>query len=221
MTVITPFLILVLAGILIGSYLIGSINFAIIITKIFLKKDIRDMGSKNAGMTNVFRCVGKFAGFLTFLGDFLKGFIVIIFSRFILKDMVSLEFIEYFSYFVATFALLGHTFPIYYKFKGGKGILVSAGIMLYLNFNIFIVCAIIFIIAIIFTKMVSFSSILMAILFPIFIMTVKYIQTSDIKIIGFYAIPLCFIGGLILYLHRGNIKRIINGEESKIGKKNR
>ncbi len=118
--------ILCLLAMVVLSYLFGSVNFAIIVTKLFAKKDIRDFGSGNAGMTNVLRTLGKGPAALTFLGDFAKGALSVLITRLVFTVLLKQPDNFVVEYAAAFSALLGHIFPLYYGFKGGKGIAVSA-----------------------------------------------------------------------------------------------
>lgn len=199
----------------IAAYLLGSINFAIIITKLFAKKDIRDFGSGNAGMTNVLRTVGKTAAAITLLGDFLKGFIAIFFMKllFMLFGFATPVTAEY---VVVYFALLGHVYPIFYGFKGGKGILVSFGAIMALSPVAGLICLAGFIITVAISKYISLGSIVAAILFPIGVFIVNYLintPTGFAYIEILLSLPISFF---IIFLHRQNIKRLLSHTENKL-----
>ncbi len=185
------------------AYLLGSINFAIIITKLFSKKDIRDYGSKNAGMTNVLRNFGKLPAILTLLGDFLKGVLAIFIGNLIFKYFGQNYSILYHQYIVAFFAIIGHIFPLYYMFKGGKGIAISAGIILMLDPIIFIIVVSIFIITFLIFKMVSIASIISVISFPIIIMIFRILDNSTFDMILSNTI-LSFILAIIIFFYFSN-----------------
>jgi len=179
------------------SYLMGSIPFGYIFTKIFLKKDIRDIGSGNIGTTNVLRTGNKFIGYSTLMLDILKAVIPVLFTKFYLSDYI---FISALSVFI------GHVFPIWLKFKGGKGVATYVGILFCINYLfgfIFVCCwLIIFFI----TKYSSLSSILASISVPVYIFFFDNFSNKYFYIIMFI---------LIFYNHRENIIRLINQEESK------
>ena len=120
----------VLAGVI--AYLLGSISFAIIVSRIYAHDDVRKYGSKNAGMTNILRTYGKMPAFFTLLGDFLKGVLAVVIGRWIFSIFGVTEFDA--GYLAGFFALLGHLYPIYFGFKGGKGVLTSLGIILVVNY---------------------------------------------------------------------------------------
>ena len=150
--------------VMIIAYLLGSINVAILITKIFTGKDIRTMGSGNAGFTNVMRSVGKLAGVLTFIGDFLKCVIAIVIGGLIFKTMNGTanptELSGYGRYLAGMCCFIGHIYPIYFKFKGGKGVVTMAALAAVINFPVFAVSFLTFAVTFVITKIVSISSIL-------------------------------------------------------------
>ncbi|SDM89322.1 glycerol-3-phosphate 1-O-acyltransferase PlsY [Acetanaerobacterium elongatum] len=197
------------------AYLLGSISFAVIISKALAHKDVREVGSGNAGMTNVFRSFGKLPGILTLLGDFSKGIISVIIGRLVFEYLLGLNPL-YGAYVAGLFAILGHIFPLYFHFKGGKGVLTTAGMALVLDYRIFIITIGIFLLIILITRMVSVGSIIAAIAYPITTYTV-YTVTGQPALVG-TVITAC-IAALLIYMHRTNIKRILNGTESKIGSK--
>ena len=125
-----------------GAYLMSSVNTSIIVTKIVLHKDIRTLGSGNAGFTNVLRCVGKVPAIITFVGDFLKGVISVAIAYFIMWGEPELQ--KYYLMCTAgLFAVVGHTMPIYYKFKGGKGVVTTAAVMIMTDWRVLIVALLI------------------------------------------------------------------------------
>ena len=117
------------------AYLLGSISFAIIVSKVYAHDDVRKYGSKNAGMTNILRTYGKLPAFFTLLGDFLKGVLAVVIGRWIFSAMGITAFDA--GYVAGFFALLGHLYPVYFGFKGGKGVLTSLGIILVVNYGSF------------------------------------------------------------------------------------
>jgi len=178
------------------SYLLGSIPFGFLLTKIFLKKDIRETGSGNIGATNVLRTGNKFLGYSTLLLDILKAVLPIIY--------VKLNYPE-FIYICSLSVFLGHVFPIWLKFKGGKGVATYVGILIILNYFLGIVFGIVWVITYLISKYSSLGSILGSLSVPIFI----FFYSNDN--IMFYFIM--FI--LIFYTHRENVKRLKNKEETK------
>ena len=202
------------AGCMLAGYLLGSINFAIIITRLFGKGDIRDYGSGNAGMTNVLRTVGKGAAALTLLGDFSKGIVAVILARIVFHLCFGAENIVLLDYLVAYSALLGHTFPVFYGFKGGKGILVSDGAMFILAPWTLLICLSGFLIVTAITKYVSAGSIIAALLFPAGNILTTYLRFGHVDWLSvLLAVPIMLF---VIYLHHANIGRLIHGTERKI-----
>ncbi|MDC0179814.1 glycerol-3-phosphate 1-O-acyltransferase PlsY [Candidatus Pelagibacter sp.] len=179
------------------SYLMGSIPFGLILTKIFLNKDIRDIGSGNIGATNALRTGNKFIGYSTLILDIVKAIIPVIFVKINYPDLI---------YTASLCAFLGHVFPIWLKFKGGKGVATYVGIL----FSINIILGLIFVISwgavFLLFRYSSLSSIIGSLSVPIYILI-----TGQINDVIFFAIM--FI--LIFFTHRENIKRLKNKEESK------
>lgn len=201
------------------SYLFGSINFAIIITKLFTGKDIRDFGSKNAGMTNVLRSVGKLPAILTFIGDFSKGLVAVLVARIVFSLIIKDQNSFTAEYICAICALVGHVFPIYYGFKGGKGILVSSGALIMLAPYAFLVSLLVFIIVVVITRIVSISSILSTIAFPISLYFIRTLENAD-NILLEVILALC-MALFIIFMHRTNIVRLLKGQEHKFGSKDK
>ncbi|MEG2813319.1 MAG: glycerol-3-phosphate 1-O-acyltransferase PlsY [Oscillospiraceae bacterium] len=197
------------------SYLMGSVNFAIIITKIFAHKDIRDFGSGNAGLTNVMRVVGKGPALLTLIGDFSKGIISVVFVRILLLLVCSSKGVVLADYLCVYAALLGHIFPIFYGFKGGKGILVTFGTLVVLSPLAALICLAVFVIIVFISKYVSLGSIIAAICFPISIVLMR-LAFSPHKIDLFEVGLTLPIVALIIFMHRQNIKRLVNHQENKL-----
>lgn len=189
------------------AYLIGSINFAIIFSKKFAGFDVRKKGSKNAGTTNVLRTVGKGAAALTLICDILKGVVAVLIAMLaanIWKDTDTVVL----KYLAGLFAIIGHTFPVYYGFKGGKGVATSLGVLLIVNPQIGIICLSFALIIMIATRWVSLGSILAATLFPI--ITIFMTDNFGGKVISI------LIGVLVIFNHRTNIKRLKDGTENKL-----
>jgi len=181
----------------IASYLMGSIPFGLILTKIFLKKDIRDIGSGNIGATNVLRTGNKLIGYLTLVFDITKAIIPVIYVKINFPELI---------YIASLCAFLGHVFPIWLKFKGGKGVATYVGILFCLNYLSGIVFCITWLLIFFIFKYSSLSSIVSSFCIPIF----QYFFVSD-PFYYFYFIM--FI--MIFYTHQENIKRLINKTESK------
>ena len=203
---------------LIIGYFIGNIETGYIFGKIH-KMDIRNYGSGNAGATNTLRVLGAKAGLVVFLGDFCKSLIPCLVVRFIFRDNVSLSYI--YMLYIGLGVVLGHNFPFYLGFKGGKGVASTAGIIMALDIRIAVVCLIVFIITVAITRYVSLGSIfVMIILIGMSHFFVKFSYGF-----GEGASPMEFrlltaaVGLLSMFMHRANIKRLLGGTENKIGKK--
>lgn len=197
------------------AYLLGSINFAIVVTRLLRHEDIRTMGSGNAGMTNVLRNLGKGPAVLTFLGDFLKGFVAVLLAKVFCQAMLG-DIPVLLLYLTALGALLGHTFPLYYHFKGGKGIVVSVGALCAIATIPILCCIAAFAIAVALTKTVSVGSIAACITFPIVLAITRWLQ-QDPEMVPEVILGV-LIAGFIIFMHRGNIKRLLNGEENSFKK---
>ena len=178
------------------SYIFGSIPFGYLFTKILLKKDIRNVGSGNIGATNVLRTGKKSLGYLTLILDIAKAVVPVIYIKLNYPDLV---------YISALCAFLGHLFPIWLKFKGGKGVATFVGILISINIYYAFVFGIIWILTFFISKYSSLSSIFASISIPI------YLLITNQDNITFFIIM--FV--LIFYTHRENIKRLINKEETK------
>lgn len=203
---------------LIIGYFIGNIETGYIFGKIH-KMDIRNYGSGNAGATNTLRVLGAKAGLVVFLGDFCKSLIPCLVVRFIFRDNISLSYI--YMLYIGLGVVLGHNFPFYLGFKGGKGVASTAGIIMALDIRIAVVCLIVFIIIVAITRYVSLGSIfVMIILIGMSHFLVKFSYGF-----GEGASPMEFrlltaaVGLLSIFMHRANIKRLLGGTENKIGKK--
>ena len=178
------------------SYILGSIPFGLILTKLFLKKDIRNIGSGNIGATNVLRSGNKSIGYSTLLLDILKAILPVVYVKFYYPDFIYISSLSVF---------LGHVFPIWLKFNGGKGVATYVGILFSINLIYGLVFGLTWIIIFLFSKYSSLSSLLGSISIPIYLFFVNGDQ------IIFFIIM--FV--LIFYTHRENIKRLKNKEESK------
>ena len=196
--VVTVFSVLAL---LVVPYFLGSINFGIIISKLFHGEDIREYGSGNAGMTNMLRTYGKRDAAITLIGDALKAVVAVILGR-ILFGISG-------GYVAGLTCILGHAFPCYYKFKGGKGVVVTAAAIAVIDWRIFLVLLGIFILVVAFSKYISLGSVCGMLVFPLLV------QVWD-RGLSINVLLSCLISALVIFLHRGNIKRIYNGTESKL-----
>lgn len=197
------------------AYLLGSLSFAIIVTKLLYKKDIRTFGSGNAGMTNVLRTFGKGAAALTLAGDIGKGIVSVLAAKWIFAAFTAANPI-YGAYIAAFFAVIGHIYPLYFHFKGGKAVSVATGTIIAIQPVLVLPLIVVFFAVFACSKMVSLSSIAAAVAYPV--VTCLYFSFA-----GHDALltTLCasVIGGLVIWMHRSNIKRIANGTEYRFGQK--
>ncbi len=195
------------------AYLLGSISFSVIISKKLAGFDVREKGSGNAGATNVLRSVGKKGALLTLLGDALKGVVAILFA--ILVGAIAKNADKSLLVQIAgILVVIGHTFPIFFEFKGGKGVATALGVLLMTNWKIGLICLVFALVLMILTKMVSMGSVGAAILFPVLTLFIQSNYTvSDGSSYFIYSIILAVI---VAFNHRSNIQRILNGTENKI-----
>lgn len=214
-----------LAVIFAVSYLLGSLSFAIIISKGIYKKDIRKFGSGNAGMTNILRTFGKTAAALTLAGDMLKGAAAVGFAKMFMAHYWTVEIPQGLSYnflyecavYIAAFgAFIGHLYPIYFGFKGGKGISVACGAMMAATPLYTSLALGIFIIIVFTSRIVSLASIISSCSYLVIVLI-------SFKLTGTFSLPNLVIGivipAIIVYAHRSNIKRLLNGTEYRFGQK--
>ncbi|BDP73360.1 glycerol-3-phosphate acyltransferase [Enterococcus faecium] len=195
---------------LILAYLLGSIPSGVWIGKLFFKKDIRQHGSGNTGTTNTFRVLGKTAGIVVLLMDILKGTLATCLPMiFHLSGINPLWF--------GVCAILGHTFPIFAGFKGGKAVATSAGMLLGFNPVFFVYSCIIFIVSLFFTSMVSLSSMISAVLITLSTIVLPYVAPVILAKPNWLLTIIAFlVSSFIFYRHKDNIKRIRNHTESRI-----
>ncbi len=199
------------------SYLIGSISFSVLFSKKFAGFDVREKGSGNAGSTNVLRTAGKKVAALTLVCDVLKGIVAIIIAI-IIGKIVKDSNKELLLQIAGIFVVLGHTFPIFFQFKGGKGVATSLGILLITNWKIGLICLIFALVIMAITRMVSLGSCLAAVLYPILTLFINdsYTVLTGNKSGSTYFIYSIILALIVLYNHRSNIKRLLNGTENKL-----
>lgn len=192
------------------SYLLGSLNFAIIFSRLMHGDDIRRYGSGNAGMTNMLRTYGKKEAAFTLLGDAAKSALSTFLGTLILGDLVAGGYIG------GLFCILGHVFPVYYKFKGGKGVVALAMMILFTNPLTFVIMLVIFIALVAGTKYISLGSVMGALAYPLVLNNIIKMsgKTPDFRIIIALTASL-----IIVFLHRANIKRLMEGTENKLSLK--
>lgn len=185
----------------VAAYLLGSLNSAIIVSKWKWGQDIRSFGSGNAGLTNMHRVYGKDGAIYTLVGDIAKQVVSVFIGSVVLG--------RYGAYLAGAFCMIGHILPVYYNFKGGKGVLTAATMILIIDPIIFAVLFVIFALVLLITRYVSLSSIIAAITYPAAI-TVAYGTAHAFEM--FFAL---FVGAVVIFMHRTNLYRLFNGQESK------
>ena len=205
-------------GCLVVGYILGNFSTGYIVGKIY-KMDIREHGSGNAGTTNAFRTMGKKAGIITFIGDFLKAFIPLLLMRYVIYPEVM--YLELLMLTLGFGCVLGHNFPAVLGFKGGKGIAVTSAVFLAFDYPILIPGVLLFAAICYFTKYVSVASLTISLLFPIWIAVRRYAYAADGRITEAVYAAMVFTG-ILFFLsavirHWPNIQRLKNGTENKIG----
>lgn len=196
------------------AYAIGSINFSVIISKKMAGFDIRDKGSGNAGSTNMLRSIGKKAAILTLICDVLKGVIAVLIAVIagkIVKNVDQAMLVQ----IAGILVVIGHTFPIFFEFKGGKGVATSLGVLLMINWKIGLICLVFALVIMALGRIVSLGSVGAAILCPVltlFIHSNYIVEATGIKYLVFGLI----LAAIVIFNHRANIQRIANGTESKL-----
>lgn len=214
------------------AYLLGSINTAVLVTRIVTKgkSDIRQMGSGNAGFTNVLRCVGKVPAIVTIVCDALKCVIAVLIGGFIFSFAGQLlgsqdtvfanELINCGKYIAGVFCILGHSYPVYFHFKGGKGVVTAAALIATEDWRVFLCIIATFLIVFAFTKIISISSIISAVLYApyTFVMTFVFDYPSGYSLyyVIMSTIAALIIGIFVIVKHKENIGRLMRGEEKKI-----
>lgn len=214
------------------AYLLGSINTAVLVTSVVTKgkSDIRQMGSGNAGFTNVLRCIGKVPAIVTIVCDALKCVIAVLIGGFIFSFAGQLlgssdtifagELINCGKYIAGVFCILGHSYPVYFHFKGGKGVVTAAALIATEDWRVFICIIATFLIIFICTKIISISSITAAVLYApyTFVMTFlfDYPNGYSLTYVIMSTVAALIIGAFVVVKHKENIGRLIRGEEKKI-----
>lgn len=224
------------------SYILGSVNFAVVFTRIVKKQDIRTLGSGNAGFTNVLRCVGVFPAVMTFVFDFLKAIISVLAARLLITFLpvagvvegsaLKTEFMYYTMFIAGLFCVIGHSFPVFFNFKGGKGVVTIAAMMAVLDWRFFLMVLGTFLVVFIFSRIISLSSIIAGISMGVWNWVVTYffmykpsLETADPYSLTFVVVTTVLAAGVGFFAivkHKDNIGRILRGEEKKItAKKNK
>ena len=209
----------IIFGVLVAVFasLVGSINFAVIFTKPFIKQDVRDMGSGNAGTTNVLRVGGFLPGALTFLFDALKGFVAagagkVVFGYIASNLNADWANAVYGAFLCGFLCMIGHVFPIFFQFKGGKGVATSVGIFAVCCPIAIILGLVAFALSTLLSKIVSLSSLIATIV----VVTLTMILYDTTALFWPQALFTCLMGAVVILKHTANIKRLLNGSENKI-----
>jgi glycerol-3-phosphate acyltransferase PlsY len=199
------------------SYLLGSCSSAIISVRLLKHEDIRQHGSHSAGLTNVYRCFGAFPALCTLIGDLAKGVVANLISIYVIAEFLPIPFDNMtIGYISGIFAIIGHIFPVYYRFKGGRGVLVSASILLVIDPLTFVIIIPFFIIMIAITRYVSVASISSAVLYPILTFVLHFfVEKITLHDSITHTILTALTGILLIYMHKDNIKRLKNHTENK------
>lgn len=203
------------------SYLLGSFNSSILVVRLLKHQDIREFGSHNAGLTNTLRCFGKGCAALTLVGDLAKGIVAVLLSKGICEllgtGLTAQNDVHFIGYIAGIFAILGHVFPIYYHFKGGKGVLVGVSVFLVIDWKVFLCLIVIFAVVLAISKYVSLGSIIAAACCPVVTFLFQFWQRGDLPMwylwlnTGLAAL----MGAWVIYMHRTNIQRLKAGNENK------
>ena len=205
-----PWIPLVLAAV--SGYLLGSVNSAILVSRLLGRADIRGFGSGNAGATNMFRTYGKKAAALTVLGDLLKAVLGVVLARTVF-NLLSAEWIVDPGIVAGLFVLLGHVFPVYFGFKGGKGVMPAFGIILLVNPLAFVVLLVVAVPVFLMSRTMSLVSVLSAAIYPLATLAVRLLTRTNPWPETLFALAYAI---LVLFSHRGNISRLVEGTEKPI-----
>ena len=192
----------------VGSYLIGSVNCSILISKIF-KKDVRQIGSGNAGATNMVRAFGPVVGVLTMLGDFLKTLVALVATKMLFADV---EYWQSMIAFSGFFCSMGHAFPLYFNFRGGKAVTVVGMVFLVVDWRCFAIGITVFLATVLITRFVSLGSMLAGISGPI---TMFFCCHDNLINRWFVVVSLAALAIMVILLHSANVKRLLSGTERK------
>lgn len=188
------------------SYAIGSINSSIIFSKIFKMQDPRDYGSKNPGATNILRSGNKLLAFATLMFDISKGILPVLLSYYYFENKLFVQII-------GIFAVIGHIFPIFYNFKGGKGVATALGVILGFDFALGLICLLTWLITAFLFRYSALSAIVSFTFLPLY----TWLSYENLAITLLY-LALTIV---VIYKHKTNIKNLINNKETKIGRKNK
>lgn len=203
------------------AYLLGSIDTGILVSKYLYHDDVRKYGSGAAGMTNMLRTFGKKAAALTAFGDVLKGVLAVCIGRWLFTLMPEDTMLSPYLavYLAAIFAIIGHLKPLYFGFKGGKGVLVGAGAALATEPLVCAALLVIFLIEVAITRIVSLGSIIIAALYPVGTLINLIACGANLPTIVFSTVCCAIMAAMVIWLHRSNIERLKNGTEYRFGEK--
>lgn len=212
--------VLAIAAAAVISYLLGSCNFSIIVVRLLKGEDVRKSGSGNAGLTNTLRCYGKGCALLTLIGDLGKGVAAVLLSRLVCSlldaGLTPDNDTHYIGYIAGFFAIIGHVFPLYYGFKGGKGVLVGVSVFIIVDPVVFAILIGIFAVVLVISKYVSLSSIIASACCPAAaFMADFFIRDTSVErslLYGILAIPMA---AMVIWMHRTNIQRLKDGCENR------
>ena len=206
---------IVLAAIMLISYLLGSFNTSIVVSKAFLKKDIRDYGSHNAGFTNAVRSMGIKLALLVMAGDVAKCALACVIGQ--LLYCGNMNFIDGTAgrLLAGAFVFLGHIYPVYFRFRGGKGALTFGITVLFYDWRIFLIGLAVFLIVVLISKYISLGSLVIALIFPVSVILQARTSISAVTMSWGYVIVATGMGALLIWKHRSNIVRLVKGTESK------
>ncbi len=203
-------------AVLLAAYMLGSINSAILISKTVYHEDIRTKGSGNAGMTNMLRTYGTKAALMTLGGDLLKTVLAVSIAGLVFGfGYTGFISIQEMCYFAGLYAVIGHIFPVYYKFKGGKGVLATAVVALILSPIPFLILLLLFVAIVAISKYVSLGSVSVAVLYPV-VLRGYYAIVFNMPMPMIVAITSIALACLIVWCHRNNLQRISNKTENKL-----
>lgn len=206
-----------------AGYLLGSISFAILLTRAFTKEDVREHGSGNAGATNVMRVAGPAASGLTFLMDFIKCAISVAIGYLILRYMAGAEpeLARVGMYAAGYFCMIGHMHPLYFGFRGGKGVVTAAAMMVLLDWRVFLIVFAVFLILFLWKRIISLGSIACAVVYPFVTFGITYgvdflVGEAPLFSAILATLVALLMGVTVIWKHRANIGRLIRGEEKPI-----
>lgn len=203
------------------AYLLGSCNSAILVVRLLKHKDIREYGSHNAGLTNTLRCFGKGCAALTLAGDLAKGIIAVLLSRGICQwldvGLTAQQDVHFIGYIAGIFAILGHVYPLYYHFKGGKGVLVGVSVFLGIDWKVFLCLIFIFAVVLAVSKYVSLGSIVASACCPIVTFLFQMWQRGDLPMWYLWLNTglSTLMAAWVIWMHRSNIQRLRCGAENR------